>query len=74
MTYPIVRASQLPNFETDRTVTPTPHSPLGAKGAGDVPVNGVPPAIVSAVCNAVGVRHINMPLTPEKLWRAMQSG
>ncbi len=73
LSYAITRASELPLFETDRTVTPTPHSPMGAKGAGDVAVNGVPPAIVSAVCNAIGVRHLDMPLTPEKVWRALQS-
>ena len=76
MTYPIARASGLPNFELDRTVTPTPHNPLGAKGAGDVSNPPVAPAIVNAVCNALsdlGVRHLDMPLTPEKVWRAMSS-
>ena len=75
-TYPIARASGLPNFELDRTVTPTPHNPLGAKGAGDVSNPPVAPAIVNAVCNALsdlGVRHLDMPLTPEKVWRAMNS-
>ena len=75
MTYAIARASQLPNFEVDRTVTPTPHNPLGAKGAGDVSNPAVAPAIVNAICNALsdlGVTHIDMPVTPEKVWRAMR--
>ncbi|MDV2993778.1 MAG: Carbon monoxide dehydrogenase large chain [Chroococcidiopsis sp. SAG 2025] len=74
-TYAIAKASQLPKFELDRTVTPTPHNPLGAKGAGDVSITAVPPAIVNAVCNALsdlGVTHIDMPVTPEKVWRVMQ--
>ncbi|AFY88745.1 MULTISPECIES: xanthine dehydrogenase family protein molybdopterin-binding subunit [Chroococcidiopsis] len=74
-TYAIAKASQLPKFELDRTVTPTPHNPLGAKGAGDVSITAVPPAIVNAVCNALsdlGVTHIDMPVTPEKVWRVMR--
>ncbi|NHC36143.1 xanthine dehydrogenase family protein molybdopterin-binding subunit [Scytonema millei] len=73
-TYAIAKASQLPKFELDRTVTPTPHNPLGAKGAGDVSITAVPPAIVNAICNALsdlGVTHIDMPVTPEKVWRMM---
>jgi carbon-monoxide dehydrogenase large subunit len=73
-TYAIARASGLPNFEIDRTVTPSPTNPLGAKGAGDVANLPTPPAIVNAVCDALsdlGVRHIDIPLTPEKVWRAM---
>jgi carbon-monoxide dehydrogenase large subunit len=74
-TYAIPKATQMPSFELDRTVTPTPHNPLGAKGAGDVSNPAVPPAIVNAVCDALsdlGVKHIEMPVTPEKVWRAMQ--
>ncbi len=73
-TYAVAKASQLPNFELARTVTPTPHNPLGAKGAGDVAAPAAPPAIVNAVCDALrdlGVKHIDMPLTPEKVWRAI---
>ncbi|MFI8088852.1 xanthine dehydrogenase family protein molybdopterin-binding subunit [Streptomyces sp. NPDC086080] len=74
-TYALPRASDAPFFALDRTVTPTPHNPLGAKGAGEIAT--VPPA--AAVTNAVvdalsdlGVTHIDMPLTPEKVWRAMR--
>ena len=70
-TYPLVRASQLPDFELARTETPTPNNPLGAKGAGDVSNPAVAPAIVNAVCNALGVDDIDMPLRPDRVWRAM---
>lgn len=72
--YAIAKPSDLPYFELDHTVTPTPHNPLGAKGAGDVSNPPVAPAIVNAVCDALsglGVKHLDMPLTPEKVWRAM---
>lgn len=76
LSYGIAKASQLPSFETARTVTPTPHNPLGAKGAGDASNPAVAPAIVNAVCDALndlGVHHIDMPVKPEKIWQAMQS-
>ena len=75
-TYPIPRASDMPDFELSRTVTPTPINPMGAKGAGDVCQPAVAPAIVNAICDALsdlGVRHIDIPVTPEKIWRAMQA-
>ncbi|MBV8834043.1 MAG: xanthine dehydrogenase family protein molybdopterin-binding subunit [Acidobacteriaceae bacterium] len=74
-TYPVPRASDMPNFELDRTVTPSPINGMGAKGAGDVAQPAVAPAIVNAICDALsefGVRHIDVPATPEKIWRAMQ--
>jgi carbon-monoxide dehydrogenase large subunit len=67
------RPSKLPMLNVSRTETVTPNSPHGGKGAGDVAINGVPPAIVSAVCNAIGISHLDMPLTSEKVWKAMQS-
>jgi carbon-monoxide dehydrogenase large subunit len=74
-TYAIPRAADLPRYELDRTVTPTPHNKLGAKGAGEIAT--VPPAaaIVNAVCDALsylGVKHIDMPLTPEKVWQTIR--
>ena len=66
------RPSSLPMLNVSRTETITPNSPHGGKGAGDVAINGVPAAIVSAVCNAIGIQHLDMPLTPEKVWKAMQ--
>ena len=73
LAYGSPRPSKLPMLTISRTETITPNSPHGGKGAGDVAINGVPPAIVSAVCNAIGISHIDMPLTPEKVWKAMQS-
>lgn len=74
-TYPVPRPSQMPEFELERTVTPTSVNPMGAKGAGDVSQPAVAPAIVNAICDALsdfGVRHLDIPVTPEKIWRAMQ--
>lgn len=76
MEYAIPRATQLPSFELARTVTPTSTNPLGAKGAGDVSNPPVAPAIANAVCDALrdlGVKHIDTPIRPEKVWRAMRS-
>lgn len=70
--YGSLLASRLPNFEIQTTQTETPHSPHGGKGAGDVAINPVPAALVNAVCNAIGIDHIDMPLTPEKVWKAIQ--
>jgi aerobic carbon-monoxide dehydrogenase large subunit len=75
-TYGIPRPSQMPEFQLERTVTPTPINPMGAKGAGDVSNPAVAPAIINAICDALadkGVRHLDIPATPEKIWRAMQS-
>jgi carbon-monoxide dehydrogenase large subunit len=74
--YALPRADLFPMFVTDQTETPTPHNPLGAKGIGEAATTGSTPAIVNAVMDALkpfGVRHIDMPLRPEKIWRAMLS-
>ena len=74
--YSIARASRLPDIELIRTETPSPSNPLGAKGAGDVSNPAVAPAVVNAICDALsefGVKHIDMPVTPEKIWAALQS-
>ncbi|HJP31876.1 MAG TPA: xanthine dehydrogenase family protein molybdopterin-binding subunit [Candidatus Latescibacteria bacterium] len=76
MDYAMPRADDLPRFETDRTVTPCPHNPLGAKGAGETGTIGSTPAIVNAAIDALwplGVRHLEMPLTPQRVWQAIQS-
>ncbi len=73
--YAMPRATHLPNFELDRTVTPTPVNKLGAKAAGEVGAISPTAAIANAVCNALadlGVKHIDMPITPEKVWRTMR--
>ena len=76
MDYCVPRADDLPSFVTDQTVTPTPVNPLGAKGIGEAATIGSTPAVVNAVVDALrtfGVRHIDMPLRPERVWRAMQT-
>lgn len=75
-TYAIPRASDMPDFELFRTVTPTPINPMGAKGAGDISQPAVAPAIINAICDALsdlGVKDIQIPATPEKIWRAMHA-
>ncbi len=72
MDYAAPRADVLPSFELDRTVTPTPVNPLGAKGVGEAGCVGAPQAVVNAVVDALaplGVTHVDMPLRPEKIWR-----
>ena len=76
MDYAMPRADDVPSFETDRTVTPCPHNPLGVKGAGEAGAIGSTPAVVSAVVDALahlGVTDIQMPLTPQRVWKAMQN-
>jgi carbon-monoxide dehydrogenase large subunit len=72
MDYTAPRASMLPSFKTDQTETPTPRNPLGAKGIGEAATIGSTPAIVNAVVDALGARHLDMPLRAEKVWRALQ--
>jgi carbon-monoxide dehydrogenase large subunit len=76
MDYLIPTALECPDFELGQTVTPCPHHPLGAKGVGESPNVGSPPAIVNAVIDALhethGVDHIDMPCTPGRVWDAMQ--
>ena len=74
MDYAIPHAEQVPHFELDRTVTETTVNPLGVKGVGEAGTIGSTPAVVNAVMDALapfGVEHIDMPLRPEKLWKAM---
>ena len=75
MEYNIPRADQLPSFELDRTVTPSPVNPLGVKGVGEAGAIASPVAVVNAVMDALspfGIAHIDMPLTPAKIWQAVQ--
>lgn len=73
--YAVPHAEQMINVETAHTVTPSPFNPLGVKGVGEAGTTGGPPAIVNAAIDALlplGIRHLDMPLTPERLWRAIQ--
>jgi aerobic carbon-monoxide dehydrogenase large subunit len=74
--YAVPKASQLPRVETDRTVTPSPTNVLGVKGVGETGTIAAGAAVVNAVVDALaplGIRHIDMPLTPERVWRAIQA-
>jgi carbon-monoxide dehydrogenase large subunit len=76
MDYAIPRASHMPAMTRDHTVTPTPLNPLGVKGVGEAGTVGSPPAILNAIVDALapfGVTNIDMPATPPKIWRAIQS-
>ncbi len=69
------RADDLPSFRVATTKTPCPHNPLGVKGCGEAGAIAAPPALINAITDALapyGVRHLDMPATPEKVWRAMQ--
>jgi carbon-monoxide dehydrogenase large subunit len=69
--YAMPRAADLPDLAIGFNIVPTPINELGVKGAGEGGACGAPPAIVSAACDALGVAHIDMPLTPERVWRAL---
>ena len=74
-TYGMPSAAELPSFETVRMETPSPLNPLGAKGIGESGTIGSTPAVQNAVCDALahlGVRHVDMPATPERVWRAIR--
>jgi aerobic carbon-monoxide dehydrogenase large subunit len=73
--YAVPKASHMPWIESSHTETPSPVNPLGVKGVGEAGTIGCSPAVVNSVVDALsplGVKHLDMPLTPEKVWRAMQ--
>ena len=75
MDYLLPTAVETPDWETDRTVTPSPHHPLGAKGIGESATVGAPAAIANAVVDAMwhlGVRNIDIPITPSKVWEVLR--
>lgn len=76
MDYAMPRADDLPSFEIDRKTTPCPHNPLGVKGAGEAGCIGSTPAVVNAVMDALspfGIKDLEMPMTPERVWTAIHS-
>ena len=73
MDYAMPRAADLPNFKVDTRVTPCTHNPLGVKGCGEAGAIGAPAAVMNAICDAVGVKDIEMPATSERVWRAIRS-
>ena len=77
MDYAIPKAAMIPWLELDRTETPSPVNPMGVKGVGEAGTIGATPAIVNAVVDALsefGIRHVDMPMKPEAIWRIIQKG
>jgi aerobic carbon-monoxide dehydrogenase large subunit len=75
MDYPIARARDIPEYILGHTVTPSPSNPLGIKGVGEAGTIGATPAIANAVMDALGslgIKHVDLPFTPEKVWRAIR--
>jgi aerobic carbon-monoxide dehydrogenase large subunit len=75
MDYLMLTSMEAPNYELGETVTPSTHHPLGARGVAESPTVGSPPAVVNAVVDALspyGVRHVDMPMTPARVWAAMR--
>ncbi len=73
--YLLPTAVETPKWELGKTITPSPHHPIGAKGVGESPTVGAPPAIANAVVDALwhlGVRHIDIPITPQKVWKILR--
>jgi carbon-monoxide dehydrogenase large subunit len=74
--YYVPTALECPKWETDKTITPSPHHPFGAKGVGESATVGAPPAIANAVVDALshlGVTHVDIPVTPEKVWQLLKA-
>ena len=77
MDYVMPRAHMMPWIHSEHTITPSPVNPLGVKGVGEAGTIGASPAVVNSVVDALshlGVRHIDMPLTPEKIWKLVAAG
>jgi carbon-monoxide dehydrogenase large subunit len=75
MTYLVPSAAELPSFELERTESPSPTNPLGVKGVGETGTIAAAPAVINAVLDALshlGVKDIQMPATPERVWRAIE--
>jgi carbon-monoxide dehydrogenase large subunit len=73
--YAVPKASRLPSFELDETVTPSPVNPIGVKGVGEAGAIASTAAVANAVVDALsgyGIRHLDMPYTPQKVWRTIQ--
>jgi len=74
--YAFLSATEVPSFELADMATPTSYNPLGAKGIGEAGTIGATPAVQNAIIDAVahlGVRHIDMPATPQRVWQALRS-
>jgi carbon-monoxide dehydrogenase large subunit len=72
MDYAIPRADDVPSFQVDTRETPCTHNPLGVKGCGEAGAIGAPAALINAITDALGVKDIPMPATPQTVWRTLQ--
>ena len=68
--YCMPRADDVPSYKVGTKVTACTHNPLGVKGCGEAGAIGAPPALINAITDALGIREIEMPATPERVWRA----
>ncbi|MBI3376726.1 MAG: xanthine dehydrogenase family protein molybdopterin-binding subunit [Betaproteobacteria bacterium] len=73
MDYSIPRADDVPSFKVDTRETPCTHNPLGVKGCGEAGAIGAPAAMMNAITDALGVKDVPMPATPQTVWRALQN-
>jgi carbon-monoxide dehydrogenase large subunit len=74
MDYAMPRADDLPNFQVKTAKgTPCTHNPLGVKGCGEAGAIGSPPAVINAICDALGLKDLAMPATPHTVWKAIQA-
>jgi len=71
--YTMPRADDFPDMKVGMTETPCPHNPLGVKGCGEAGAIAAPAAVINAVTDALGVAHVDMPATPERVWRALHA-
>ena len=77
MDYCMPRADDVPSFDLANNEVPAPNNMLGVKGGGEGGTTAAPPAVMNAIVHALadfGVRHMDMPATPEKIWRAIRDG
>ncbi len=73
MDYSIPRATDLPNFQVDTRETPCTHNPLGVKGCGEAGAIGAPAALMNAITDALGIKDMPMPASPQNVWSALQN-
>jgi len=71
--YAMPRADNIPDITVGFKHTPCPHNPLGVKGCGEAGAIAAPAAVINALTDAIGVRHIDMPATAEKVWATLKS-
>ena len=74
MDYAMPLADQLPTFSTQQNAVPTASNPLGVKGAGEAGITPATSAVIGAIADALGIAHLEMPATPERVWRALNDG